>query len=1131
MKIDHIFIINLKRDVDRKKRMEKQLKKHDLQNYTFFEAIDGQNEDLSKYDFKVIPEWYDPIHKKIMTRGEIGCALSHYKIWEQNGNGEFENVLVLEDDAILPEYFSKEIEEIDMTNIEFDFLYLGRNKVNKNITEEKINDFLLIPSYSYRTHAYILHKNGSKKLLSCNYLNHLLPIDEFLSLLYDKTCYPFIHYSKYFTDLPILNTLSVYPLMIDFERIKHISNTFKSNTIHSDPYILEKKDDFLVITIATDVIDVFKRFQKSCDIYGIPYKILGLNTIWKGGDMNDIGCGQKINLLREELLNWTSDKLKKTIILITDSYDVIFTTNQTEILHKYHKLIGKTNSILFSGEKFCWPDRSLSKKYPKVNSSFKYLNAGGFIGNAYEILHLLDIPIKDTDDEQLYYTNKYLHFLQNDVNYCNKIQIDYNCEIFQTLNGFCNVNIDFQIKTNQILNLETNSHPCILHGNGPAETKFALSRIADYICNGWSSDFLFCITNVICDLPIIFIHSAENIEKDIFDYPPEKLIIQNSNNHNIQAFLETDAEYYFYIENGYVIQNINILRELLNANKNIIAPMFLDECFKPNYNTIIDTQDNTHIIQYESKSIWTVSNIWGIYLLKRNVIETYINENSNKELFEFTTSIKHTYLLHISNLSFYGSFQNTNKLNVYNKIKTTVLNHYNSTMNPIHIWNIPEQLDALLPFTEIKKDTKLLDLKKNRDEYDILENAVLKIMEFHVKRLEMVIDDSIHVEFWLKNTSDIHNFHLDCDEYERKENKKYYHPLVSCITYLNDHTDPTFISNVSHEEYKYKDFDEQTGFSLIVPEKGKHICFDGSKYHGVTYFDKNDCLPRYILAVNIWKTRKPTNMEYYVSNEAGSNIDLTFTEEIDALQNIELKNDSKINVSIFNDLLYDKNNYKLLEIKDWLDVSVYKNVSIHFKKKEMAVILDKKKNVQADLDFIKNDGKFTMNRFLQRCVFPKVYTPDICKWIVEEGEKHASKTGGWTTCRHKNYPTTDLPVKDIPTVYSFILSSLPSNLDKIMKMYGLEGSKINICDLFLVKYHENMQNELEVHKDGSVLSFGIVLSNPCDYEGGGTMFEDGIHYSLEQGDMLVHSGRVNHTGMKITRGTRYVLVAFLYVTL
>lgn len=216
MKIDHIYIINLKRDVARKKRMKEQLIKHDLYNFTFFEAIDGQNEDLSKYDFKVIPLWYDPKHKK-MTKREIGCALSHYNIWEQIAVGDFQNILILEDNVILLDNFSKKIEETDMTNIDFDFLYLGRQKLNVEIEEEKINDFLLKPLYSYRLHAYILHKTGAKKILSCNYLNNLLPVDEFLPLLYDTTCYPYIHYSNYFTDLPIINVYSIFPLLVDFD--------------------------------------------------------------------------------------------------------------------------------------------------------------------------------------------------------------------------------------------------------------------------------------------------------------------------------------------------------------------------------------------------------------------------------------------------------------------------------------------------------------------------------------------------------------------------------------------------------------------------------------------------------------------------------------------------------------------------------------------------------------------------------------------------------------------------------------------------------------------------------------------------------------------------------------------------
>jgi predicted 2-oxoglutarate/Fe(II)-dependent dioxygenase YbiX len=74
-----------------------------------------------------------------------------------------------------------------------------------------------------------------------------------------------------------------------------------------------------------------------------------------------------------------------------------------------------------------------------------------------------------------------------------------------------------------------------------------------------------------------------------------------------------------------------------------------------------------------------------------------------------------------------------------------------------------------------------------------------------------------------------------------------------------------------------------------------------------------------------------------------------------------------------------------------------------------------------------------------------------------------------------------------------------------------------------------MQNELELHKDGSFLSVNILLSNPSDFEGGGTFFNDNTISSLEQGDVLVHSGNVMHSGVKIQKGTRYILVAFVSI--
>jgi predicted 2-oxoglutarate/Fe(II)-dependent dioxygenase YbiX len=83
--------------------------------------------------------------------------------------------------------------------------------------------------------------------------------------------------------------------------------------------------------------------------------------------------------------------------------------------------------------------------------------------------------------------------------------------------------------------------------------------------------------------------------------------------------------------------------------------------------------------------------------------------------------------------------------------------------------------------------------------------------------------------------------------------------------------------------------------------------------------------------------------------------------------------------------------------------------------------------------------------------------------------------------------------------------------------------------MFIVKYHQDFQSELEIHKDDSFVTFNILLSDKNDFEGGGTFFYDGIISNINQGDMIVHSGKIKHSGLAITKGTRYVLVAFISV--
>jgi procollagen-lysine,2-oxoglutarate 5-dioxygenase len=215
-------------------------------------------------------------------------------------------------------------------------------------------------------------------------------------------------------------------------------------------------NNLLVISVATDANNQgFQYFINSLKNNNIQYKILGLNTKWKGGIIEEgMGGGQKINLLKAELKTWDTVKLKSTLLLFSDSYDVINVSNETEIIEKYYSI--SNNQILFSAEKYCWPDISLQQYYPNTKSKYKFLNSGGFIGKAYDILNILSMDINDDDDDQLYFTKI---FLFNNGN----IKLDYYCEIFQTLNGRIN---DIYIYKNKIINKTHSTFPSFIHGNG-----------------------------------------------------------------------------------------------------------------------------------------------------------------------------------------------------------------------------------------------------------------------------------------------------------------------------------------------------------------------------------------------------------------------------------------------------------------------------------------------------------------------------------------------------------------------------------------------------------------------------------------------------------------------------------------
>jgi hypothetical protein len=161
-----------------------------------------------------------------------------------------------------------------------------------------------------------------------------------------------------------------------------------------------------------------------------------------------------------------------------------------------------------------------------------------------------------------------------------------------------------------------------------------------------------------------------------------------------------------------------------------------------------------------------------------------------------------------------------------------------------------------------------------------------------------------------------------------------------------------------------------------------------------------------------------------------------------------------------------------------------------------------------------------------------LFTPEECANIVLEAEEVAARMG-WTTTRHGNYPTTDIPIVELPKTLHLLKTTLQSRIYPLLRHqfspYLPDGTKLRVADGFIVKYDAaGGQSELKPHRDGSVLSFNVALNDSTDYEGGGTWFRslnDSIR--IEKGEVVSHASGILHGGHGIRNGRRYIMVCFV----
>ena len=152
-------------------------------NFMKFDGINGNQYNYQKeVDKNIIKTLYDIGLVKEnksrlveMSKGEIGCLLSHYYLWKKIEN-EKNPVLILEDDTKIDETSKDKLNEI-LNHLPNDWdIYLLNFRVY-NSDKDKVKDFVY-------TNAYLINPTSIKKIIKLLPID--APIDIWLSKMSDK---------------------------------------------------------------------------------------------------------------------------------------------------------------------------------------------------------------------------------------------------------------------------------------------------------------------------------------------------------------------------------------------------------------------------------------------------------------------------------------------------------------------------------------------------------------------------------------------------------------------------------------------------------------------------------------------------------------------------------------------------------------------------------------------------------------------------------------------------------------------------------------------------------------------------------------------------------------------------------
>ncbi|MDM2744846.1 MULTISPECIES: glycosyltransferase family 25 protein [Citrobacter] len=191
-----IYIVSLKKDNARRTNLSNQLKKLNIP-FEIIDAVEGNLLDaliIDNYNKKAIYRY-----KRLVGPNEIGCSLSHQKVYLDIIKNKIEWAIILEDDVNVKVDFltliKNKIYQFDKDNL---YILGGQNgllskkmqqtsffnkiELNKTFFLEKA---IKSEKYIFRTCCYMINNNVAKKLVE-KFNNEFFIADDWLTLKKDK---------------------------------------------------------------------------------------------------------------------------------------------------------------------------------------------------------------------------------------------------------------------------------------------------------------------------------------------------------------------------------------------------------------------------------------------------------------------------------------------------------------------------------------------------------------------------------------------------------------------------------------------------------------------------------------------------------------------------------------------------------------------------------------------------------------------------------------------------------------------------------------------------------------------------------------------------------------------------------